>query len=401
MSNQNSSGDDGSRHDGSRTDNVDVGSREHPEQLSHIHDAFEGIGQGGNVGNNKHPQELNRIHDAFENMLGGNEDSLPEEGEEEHLQELVHFPDAPEDMEHFFDEFVREDFVDAATAGAFGPDLLQLLDEALASPVNNDTGNCEESGSDGNNEHLGQRVHLRESLEDMQQSFDGFWREDLGLCASVEHQGGTRGGLGPDLLQLHDALEQEGLRFDDLTRTEQQGTNVDFLSEEDHAAKSEWQDFTLSTSADQQSVKFLPEEDDVATRRRLELDPVQPAVEVLANHFRHAGMSVPEVEVVEMVKQGRKGGIAPNPNTLLETKVHTERMKKKRRFGIKYKKKKKSEPSQEAQEVCQSTVCCDRRWNCVSLFVFFSHRISLSRQRNAGKMAMVKEGAEVVPPLAT
>jgi hypothetical protein len=243
----------------------------------------------------------------------------------------------------------------------------------------------------GNSDHLEELEQLRDVLEDTEQRFGGVWREDLELRASGEHQVATRGG--PDLMQLinealaiqvqlHDALEQAGLSFDDLTSTEQQGGNVEFISEEDHAAKSEGQDFTPPTSVDQQNgnVKFLPEEDDVAMRRRLEPDPVQPADEMLASPFqpsidylRRAGMSVAEVEVDEMLEQERKGGIAPNPNTPMETKVHTERMKKKRPFGIKYKKKKeKSEPSQEAQEVCQSTVCCDRRWNCVSLFVFFS-----------------------------
>jgi hypothetical protein len=46
-----------------------------------------------------------------------------------------------------------------------------------------------------------------------------------------------------------------------------------------------------------------------------------------------------EVEVVKRLEQGLKSGIAPNPNTPLETRVHTDRKRKNRPKGLKYKKK--------------------------------------------------------------
>jgi hypothetical protein len=269
----------------------------------------------------------------------GNREESGGDGNNEHLEERVHLRDALEVTEHTFDglegiahildgligedlnlhAFVKQQCgsVDplpaedhTATTGRFEPDPLQLANEAL---VVNEAGNCKDSGNDGNNE----RVHLRYAIQDTGQSFDGLMIEDFELPAPVEQQSGK--------------------------------------------------------------VKFLPEEDEAATTRILELDLVQPAAEALTNpfqavinNFRRAGMS--SAEVNEMLEQGRKGDIAPNPHNPLETKVHTKRMKKKRPSGIKYKKKKKPEPSEEAQEVCHSTVCCDPR--CLLLRLTFRFLLS-------------------------
>jgi hypothetical protein len=142
------------------------------------------------------------------------------------------------------------------TAGKFEPDTLQLVKKAITNRAQVVTDAGKGDGSGGDGSS--KRVHLREALEDTGQSFDGFLIEDFALSASAVQQGGK--------------------------------------------------------------VKFLPEDDDAESTRRLELGPAQPTAEAPTNPFQ---------AVID---------IAPNPNTPMETKVHTPRMKKKRPFGIKYKK---------------------------------------------------------------
>jgi hypothetical protein len=304
-------------------------------------------------------------------------------GNSEHLEELLHFPDALEDTENSFDEFAIEDFevgasiehqggdVDAATVAGLEPDRWQLGIEALVRriQVNNDAGYSEESGGDGNNEYQEERVHLRDALGDIEQSFDGLLdgliREDLELhafgeqlCGSVhrlpaEDNTATAGTFKLDPLQL---VKEALVNRVQVVNDARNGDNVnsvplrDALEDTGQSCDSfiMIEDFELPSSVEQQSgkVKVLAEEDDAAMIRRLELNPVQPAAEALTspfqaviNNFRRARMSI--VEVNEILEQGRKGGIAPNPHTPSDTKVHTERMKKRRPFGIKYKRRSK------------------------------------------------------------
>jgi hypothetical protein len=64
--------------DGSRTENVDVGSREYPEQFSHIHDTFEEIGQILDGLMREQPALR-----AFVGQQDGNVDSILERGVEQ------------------------------------------------------------------------------------------------------------------------------------------------------------------------------------------------------------------------------------------------------------------------------------------------------------------------------
>jgi hypothetical protein len=128
MSKQNNSGDDGSRHDGSRTDNVDVSSRQRPEELNHIHDAFEGIGQIVD-GLMREDHELR----AFVEQQDGNVDSIPERGAEQQGGNADIHPEVDDDhQDSNVDSLPSEDHT--ATA-VLEPDPWQLEAEALRKRV--------------------------------------------------------------------------------------------------------------------------------------------------------------------------------------------------------------------------------------------------------------------------
>lgn len=223
-------------------------------------------------------------------------------------------------------------------------------------------------------EHSEELNHFHDAFERIMQFLDGLLQEDPELRAFVEQQGGNV-----------DRLPEEG--------DEQQGGIVDNFPEEG--------DEKQGGNADS-----LPAEDHAATAG-LRPDPWQSAGAALAKRVQAVIVyylrRMSNAEVSEMLEQGLKSGIFPNPNTPLETKVHTERKSDKERpSDLIYKKKtnkKKPEPSDEAGEVCHSPVCCDpRRYSVISHIVFFSLRISWFKQPNAGRATTVKVGAEEAPP---
>jgi hypothetical protein len=224
----------------------------------------------------------------------------------------------------------------------------------------------------GSREHSEELTLIHDAFEDIAHIFDGLMRDDHELRAFVEQQGGNV-----------DSLPEEG---------EQQGGNVDIRPEE----ADEHQD---------RNVGSLPAEDHTATAGRPEPGSWQLEAEALRNRVQavivYFLQRMNNAEVSEMIEEGIfKGGIVPRPtHSIGDEGAHLDRMGKNRPFGIKHKKKKKRpEPSEEAQEVCHSIVCCDPRWYSVSHFVFFSLRISWLKQPSAGRATTAKEGAEEVPP---
>jgi hypothetical protein len=160
---------------------------------------------------------------------------------------------------------------------------------------------------------------------------------------------------------------------------------------------------------------FLPNEEVAAAAAGIEPEPGKPVEEELANrvpaeealanrveavvyYFLHV-QCMAVAEVIAILERGIKDDISTNPNTPLETKVHNERMKKKRPYGMKCTKKKKPGPSEEAQEVCHSEFCFDSHPYSVSQFVVFSsRRISSLKQPSAGRATMAEAETEEVPP---
>jgi hypothetical protein len=176
-----------------------------------------------------------------------------------------------------------------------------------------DDGNRDDGSrtDNGNSEYPEELNHIHDAFEGIAQILDGLVREDPGLRAFVEQQDGNIDSLP----------EQQG--------GEQQGGNVNSLPSEDHTA----------------------------TVGGIEPDLWQLEAEALANRVQavivYFLQRMNNAEVSEMLEMGMKGGIAPNPNTPLETKVHTKRMKKRRPSGLIYNK----EPSEEAQEACNTAIC--------------------------------------------
>jgi hypothetical protein len=224
--------------------------------------------------------------------------------------------------------------------------------------------NQKSSGDDGS-QHDGSRTvelnHIHDTFEDMLQALDVLIEAIPALRAFVAQQGGNV-----------DNLPEE--------RDEEQGGNVDILPEEhdEHQDSSvdshpvEDQDGnvdSLEEVVEQRdgNLYFPPEEDDehldssvdshpaedYTMTAVLEPDPRQFAAEALRNRVQaviaYFLRRMNNTEVSEMLVQGMRGGIAPNPNTPLETKVpHEERMKKRRSSGMKYNK---------AEEACKPALC--------------------------------------------
>jgi hypothetical protein len=166
--------------------------------------------------------------------------------------------------------------------------------------------NQKSSGDDASHEHPEERNHIHDVFEGIWQILDELMREEPELCAFAEQQGSNV-----------DCLPERGV--------EQQVDNADSSPEVD----DEYQDRNLDR---------LPAEDHT-TITGLKPDPWQLEDEALRKRVQAVIVyflrSMNNTEVSEMLKKGMMGGIAPNPNTPLETKVpHLERMKKRRRSGM-------------------------------------------------------------------
>jgi hypothetical protein len=184
---------------------------------------------------------------------------------------------------------------------------------------NREDGSRNDNGDVDNREHLEELSHIVDAFEDIGRILDRLMREDPALCASVLQSGNI------DSLTVAGEAHQSG--------------NVDRRLEED----DEHQDG---------NVDGLPAEDHAVTAGGLEPGPWQ--LEALASRVQAVIdlylQRMNTVEVSEMLEKGIKEGIAPNPNTPLETKVHTERKKKNRRTNQEIK-------DDEAQEACNTAIC--------------------------------------------
>jgi hypothetical protein len=200
---------------------------------------------------------------------------------------------------------------------------------------NRDDGRRTDNGDVGNSEH----PEEHDDFEGMGRILDQLMRENPALHASVLQSGNV------------DSLTVAG--------EDHQGDNVDSRLEED----DEHQDVNADG---------LPAEDHAVAAGGLEPGPCWQ-LEALANRVQAVIVAflqrMNNVEVSEMLEKGMEGGIVPDPNTPLETKVHTERKKKNRRTNQEIRE-------DEAHEARNTAIYFDPRWYCVSQFVFFYYRIS-------------------------
>jgi hypothetical protein len=243
----------------------------------------------------------------------------------------------------------------------------------------NDDGSREDNGDGRSREDNGDDVN-RQHLEELEHLLDALGDSDF-----LE---------GSEQLYLDEVIANDaGLR----NFVEQQGGNVDFIPSEDVPGRLAEEEEALASRVEAVA-DYFHQRMNIAEVNETEEEEALARVQAVVYYFLHV-QRITVAELIAILEQGMRSGIAPNPNTPLETKVHTDQKKKNRPKNLKYNKKKKREPSEEAQEVCHSAVCFDSHPYSVSQFVdFSSRRISWLKQPSAGRATMVEAETEEAPP---
>jgi hypothetical protein len=182
--------------------------------------------------------------------------------------------------------------------------------------------------------------------------YDGLVQEDPGLRAFVEEQDGNIDSLQGE------GDEQQGRNVDSRAEenVEYQDDNVDSLPEEGDNQLSGNEDSRPEENDEDQdgNVESVPAEGHTATAGAPEPGPCWQ-LGALANRFQAVyGFFCKRnnpVEVSEMLAEGIKVGIFPDPNSSLETKVHTYNIYRRNR-----RTNQQIREDHEAQEACNTAI---------------------------------------------